>query len=539
MNTAMEKNSNNSAMVTVAHTAMLDPKGQRPPGAPPPAPAGGGLPNPLVLIRRAMAHWPVAAVVMVIGALATVQVIRMRKPVYRSETVVFYRQGVLSGDATPSDQMLRTLGTKLKETLLAQSNLKKIIDENHLYQDIVDKRGYSDAVDQFRKQLDFKARSTDTFAISFQGSSREEAQTVTSRLADMLVEENSRSRQERAKESTDFLDAQKKRSDEKLDSLEKEFAQFMASHPEFVTDSGGRAGAAIRDKLKKDGIVATPDRPTTTRRRYSGSPLPTGGRVTNDASSMAGGPAAPPVDPFLLATRQQAMTELISANKDLTEKSVRFTDQHPDVRAAKARVAVAEAKLQEADAAIQAAQPPPPPPPVKLPEDPYADPNKAAPPKEVPVARADPTDSPKDKPAEKPPEPPGKDSQLVNLETEWNRLNREVAKAREEQKQLEGRLFQAEITASSEIGGYAATIAILDPAFRPAAPSGAPNRTILIGGFIASLLVGIVLAAARGILLDDRLFDASEIDNLGLAPVLAVVPKVKPAPNANPRGARA
>jgi uncharacterized protein involved in exopolysaccharide biosynthesis len=535
----MEKNSNNSAMVTVAHTAMVDPKGQRPPGAPPPAPAGGGLPNPVVLIRRAMAHWPVAAVVMVIGALATVQVIRMRKPIYRSETVVFYRQGVLAGDATPSDQMLRTLGTKLKETLLAQSNLKKIIDENHLYTDIVDKRGYSDAVDQFRKQIDFKARSTDTFAISFQGSSREEAQTVTSRLADMLVEENSRSRQERAKESTDFLDAQKKRADEKLDGLETELAQFMATHPEFVTDSGGRAGAAIRAAEKKNGIVASGgDRPTI-RRRFTGGPLPIGGRAIPDMPAAAGGPAAPPVDPVLLAQRASLMAELIAANKDLNEKSVRFTDQHPDVRAAKARVASAEAKLQEAEAAIQAAQPPPPPPPVKLPEDPYADPSKATPPKDVPVAKADPTDSPKDKPAEKPPTPPGKDSQIVNLETEWNRLNREVGKAREEQKQLEGRLFQAEITASSEIGGYAATIAILDPAFRPAAPSGAPNRTILIGGFVASLLVGIILAAARGILLDDRLFDASEIDNIGLAPVLAVVPKVKPAANASPRGARA
>src|SRR5262245_42003746 len=136
----MEKNLNTSPMVTVAQAAAGgEPKGARP-GAPPSP--GSGLPNPMVIIRRALAHWPVAAIVMFIGVLATAQVVRMRKPLYRSETVIFYRPGVLSGDGASQTDVLRTLGTKLKEMLLSQSNLKKILDEKHLYQDVVDKRGY-------------------------------------------------------------------------------------------------------------------------------------------------------------------------------------------------------------------------------------------------------------------------------------------------------------------------------------------------------------------------------------------------------------
>jgi uncharacterized protein involved in exopolysaccharide biosynthesis len=516
----MEKNPNTNALVTGAQTTTFDPKGQRPPGAPPSPPLGGGLPNPLVIIRRTLAYWPVAAVVMVIGVLATVQFVRVRKSFYKSETVVFYRQGVLTADQTPSDSVLRMLGAKLKETLLAQSNLRKVIDECHLFTDIVDKRGYSDAVDQFRKQIDFKARSTDTFAISFQGSSPEQALTVTARLADMLVEENAKTRQERVRESTEFFDAEKTRMDEELDRLEKELAQFMADHPEFVTDSAGRAGAAVRAEVKKAG-TALSDR-MIGRRRYLGG-----------STRLRGADAAridPPVDPVLIATRNQAMSELIAAKKELQEKTVRFTDQHPDVRNANARMAAAEAALLKADQAIMAAQPPPSPSPsaIKLPEDPYqASWGQPGGPREPGIATADPAGKPK------PPET------LVTLEAEWSRLNREVAKVRQQQGQLETRLFQADLNASSELGGYAATIAILDPAFKPTDPTGVPKRTIFLAGFLASLLAGIVLAAARGVLLDDRLFDASEIDGLGLVPVLAVVPKAKQPDEAKPRGIRA
>ena len=46
-------------------------------------------------------------------------------------------------------------------------------------------------------------------------------------------------------------------------------------------------------------------------------------------------------------------------------------------------------------------------------------------------------------------------------------------------------------------------------------------------GVGAALIFGLLLAAARGLLLDDRLFDASEVDSLGLVPLLGSVPKAK------------
>jgi hypothetical protein len=501
----MEKNPITNPMVTVTQTRVGDPTGPRPAGGPAAPLPPGGLPNPKVIVRRTMASWAVAVVVLVLGTLGTVQGISMRKRLYQSETVVVYRPDVVSSEGAPTPDALRSLGAKLKENLFAQSNLTKVIDEFHLYTDVVNKRGYSDAAEVFRKQIVFKARSNDTFAISFQGSTREETQKVTARLAEVLAEENTKARQYRAKEGTEFAKAEKARLDEDLERSEKDLAQFLAEHPEFATEGAGR------------GLAGGPG----PNRRF---PMPGGGGKPGPAPpntpALTGPLTALAVDPLLIAARTQAMNELITARKELSDKSLRFTGQHPDVRVATARVAAAEVALQKAEQAILAAQPAPPPAnPVPMPEDPYAD----SPPK-APIARgpAVPNKAPVD------PKAKAGEQRFAELSLEWERLKREVARLRQQQSTLDAKLFNAEISERSAVGGYTATIAILDPAYWPTSPSGTPNKTILLGGLVASLLAGIALAAARGLFLDDRLFDPSEIEDLGLVPVLGVVPKLKP-----------
>ena len=46
-------------------------------------------------------------------------------------------------------------------------------------------------------------------------------------------------------------------------------------------------------------------------------------------------------------------------------------------------------------------------------------------------------------------------------------------------------------------------------------------------GLAASIVVGVVLSAAWGLFLDDRLFAASEIEGIVMVPVLGVVPREK------------
>ncbi|WP_433933739.1 GumC family protein [Sorangium cellulosum] len=504
---------------------------QQPAGLPPPQeplgalpadasarPAGPQPPSISAMINRTLAHWYVAVLVALAGVGFTVLVVQSRKPAYRSETVIFYREGVKATYLGPDGpDPLRTLSARLKETLLARSNLEKVVTEFNLFPDVLEKRGMVDAVDRLRLKITFKARSTDTFAISAEGETREQAQEVTQRLADILVEETTRMRRSQAKLTNEFLDAELKRAEQDVEKAEAELAAFLAQHPEFAAEQaapgGAQTGAAIRAQERRttgaDPTLEALERQVPRlRARLTGKP-------EQAAPSSPGG--AP--SPALVRQRDQAEQELATARRDLADKQSRFTEQHPDVRAAAARVSNAEAALRRAEEAL--ILPPPPEPIVEVAATDEAEKAKiksqlAALEREIAARRgakkgnaADASETAK---------------QIINTETEWSRLSREKARAQQRLADLEGKSFRAEMAASSEQGGYSAQIEVLDPAYRPSAPSS-PSRLILaIGGLFMSIAAGIAAAAARGIVFDDRVYDMEDIDRMALAPVLVIVP---------------
>ncbi|WP_437678030.1 GumC family protein [Sorangium sp. So ce131] len=483
-------------------------------------------PSVASMINRTLAHWYVALIVAIAGVAFTALVVKSRKPAYRSETVIFYREGVKSTYLGPDGpDPLRTLAARLKETLLARSNLQKVVEEFNLFPDVVEKRGMVDAVDRLRSKITFKARSTDTFAISGEGETRELAQEVTQRLADILVEETTRMRKTQAQMTNEFLDSELKRAEQDVEKAETELAAFLAEHPEFAAETaspgGAQTGAAIRAQERRATDVdptleALERQAPRLRARLTGQPQ-------QAAPSVGGAPS-----PALVRQRDQAEQELANARRDLADKQSRFTEQHPDVRAAATRVSNAEAALRRAEEAL--ILPPTPDPVVEVAATDEAEKAKirsqlAKIEREIAARRsakkgnaADASETAK---------------QIINTETEWSRLSREKTRAQQRLADLEGKSFRAEMAASSEQGGYSAQIEVLDPAYRPSAPSGPSRLLLAIGGLFLSVAAGIAAAAARGIVLDDRVYDMEDIDRMALAPVLVVVPAAPRAPRGN------
>jgi protein tyrosine kinase modulator len=490
-------------------------------GQPPP-----GLPNFAVLARRIFGNWPIIVGALVIGAPISLKVVKGKVPSYKSEGTLIFRGGV-NGD--PSIEALKSLGNRVKETAVASSTLKRVIDDLHLSKRATETGDYEGLIASLRPKIETKPKTPDTFIITFDGTSPDDAQQFAQRLCEVMMEENMRSRQGRAKDSIDFLESEKKRADDDLGKAEKERTLFMSLHPEFAID--GKDGTTIRaeqkatatQKKKAAGNAARVQRASGTGK--SSGPAPTPGFGAS-APAAAGAPA---VDPVLVAARNQARNEVSAARKQLAEKSINLTEQHPDVRAAAARLAAAESALEQAEAAVAAAQPNDPPPPapvVVMGADPYEEPSaepKAAPPPTA-VAAGDPA---AEKPKPRPRISEAGEPVAVEIEAEWSRINREVAETKARRGQLETRLFQAEIAANSEVSGYGSQMVMPEPATRATAAAGTDPRILRVGGVVAALILGVLLAAVRGILLDDRLFDASEVDALGLAPLLGSVPRGK------------
>jgi uncharacterized protein involved in exopolysaccharide biosynthesis len=481
--------------------------------------AGVELARLLGILRRAIFNWKPSALIIAIGLMAGVGFAVLRKPSYRSETIVIYRQGVRLNDERGGVSL--TLGARLEEMLKARGRLEGLIDELALYEKLKQQKGVSDAIEEFRKDIQFKARSTDTFAIAYKGPDPEQVQRVTARLAQTLIEENQRLRVEQAKVQTEFLAAEKTRAETELKSKERQLAQFLSEHPEFALDQNASAsGVAVRAREREAAKDGMRDSSLDALRRQS---MRLDAAIAGETSVYATSDA--PADPEAEAARASAESALSAARSDLNAKRNTLTDQHPDVIAAKNRVAAAEKALQDAEAKVAAS---------RLQNtaaagaklDPEAAKQKLRDKKrkidaEIAQREKASTKAADDKSAA--PAPATEEAtSIVGLETSWARLSRDVSEARDQMTQLERNYFRAQIEASSSLGGYSDQVVVLDPAFMPTRPEPPGKSLIVIIAGGLSFVLAMIVALLRA-LLDRRIYE--EADLARIAPILAVVPR--------------
>ena len=479
-------------------------------------------------LRRTLRFWPAVAIALAVGALASAGFLFFKKPTYKSETVILYSEGIKQGEGDEARDASRSVTMRLKEILTSRAELARVVEQFHLYPDVVREHGPMAAVDELRKHVEFKAPGGDSFGIAFEGTSPEQAKRVTEQLAQLVIDQDSSLRKKLATTTRDFLELEKMGTEARLKDAEQSLAAFMAAHPRFALDATPlTTGAAIRATLSPaPGTTAvTPGAPFAPAQRGA-APAPR--RVAVDPTATAA---------LHDATEEQgrATAAFEAAQSRLTDLQSRFTPQYPDVRnaqaeadRAKARLAAAGAELARlqtqsarpasaAQASVTAAAeavaegaPAPSGPPVITP---VGDAQKAAPTRVA--ARAT-------QAAAVPPRTGAREHDLVALETEWVRLTRGVTEARQHQEHVESALFKADLTANSEDAGHGVSVSVIDPAYLPEKPVP-PGRSIVVGLILAvSLVIGLI-AAAAGAALDDRIFDYNDL--APIAPALVEVPR--------------
>jgi uncharacterized protein involved in exopolysaccharide biosynthesis len=480
----------------------------------------------VTIAGRAFRFWPAASLVVLVGTVAAILFTFTRARLYKSETLILYSEGLRSGDAgalEPGDPA-RKLALRLKEMALSRLRLQQIIDEYKLYPDIMAERGTVDAVDEMRSHIAFRVKDGDTFGLSFEGDDPARVQSITARLGVALIDENSKNRAEQAEATREMLDAERKHADDELRDKEAALNRFLTKHPEFVKEA---QRPQTRTKPGLDPTLLALEREASRLQERLGSSSSPKKPVVARAAPVSD--AAP--DPRLVTARTAAEQELQQAQRDLAEKLSQFTDQHPDVKAARAVVLAAEAKVQRAKDAIAAAN---------SSADVAAQQKAAADEADEGIIDRSTLESQlgkvnqeiadyknrqrrrQDAAEEKQQQQSGA-TWIVALENEWSQLSRDVQEARAHVGQLNEKQFKMTVLAGNSASRNA-TLEIIDPAYRPTHPSKPSRSLLLIVGLLLSIGLGMAAALVLA-LMDDRLYDRIDVEQLELLPLLAVVPR--------------
>lgn len=485
-----------------------------------------------VLARRAPAFWRGALVVFfVVFTMGILAILRMPR-IYESETVILARDAIRTDpyDNTPRIQAQR-LGPKIKDMLLARSRLEKIIVELGLYQEEVEKFGMLEAVQEMRTQIGFRTRDSDMFVISFQSTDRDLAQLVTARLAESMIEEFVRDNVDRTQAARDFLAEEEKRAEEDLEEKNRALSEFLARHPEFAWDTQ-RAFPGMPAPM----VPVMPTAPSAPPPlRLSSDPELAAlqrekARLEEQLAAARPRIAANPELKALEEARDRARAALQQAQAELAEKRQKLTEEHPDVIAARSRALAAGKAFGEAEAAYSKAaaaarsttssgnE-------ARIREQ-LAAVREAIAARERALSRNQPSTSKKQTQ-----KTPTSTWTTVELETEWQRLIREVTEARRLKDDIAARRARAELAASATASSGSMLMTIIDPAFRPTRPIK-PKRMVLGAMTLAlSAALGVLWTFAR-VITDDVIFDAADIESARGPNVLVSVPR-DPVPKAH------
>jgi succinoglycan biosynthesis transport protein ExoP len=171
----------------------------------------------------------------------------------------------------------------------------------------------------------------DTYYVRFVDSSPEDAQRIVNRLAQVFVEENSKSRETRAQDTSQFIEGQLRASETRLNALESRLRTmketFMGRLPE-QTNANLAMVSAMQRQLESAS--------TTMRGEQDRLSM-----IERQIESMQQG-----ADEMVSATRgtpaETAQSRVLTLKRELANAQLTYTDKHPEIVRLRDEIATAE-----------------------------------------------------------------------------------------------------------------------------------------------------------------------------------------------------
>lgn len=511
-----------------------------------------------MLALRGLSYWKGMLVVLLLGGTAAIVVAMHVQRVYRSECTVFAKPRIRTDDrddsGTSPDALMRQ-EARLKDMLTTRGRLESAIKRFRLYPDVVASKTLQDAVEKMKPHVGFRSLEGAQYVISFDGNDPDVVQKVTEYLASSLIDDYAAGDLDDLQREADFLAKEEERSLSGLEDATKALTIFLADHPEFALEA---TKAAATTPLGTNPTAGIPLMPSTPRDAVATKDPELAAlyreRTRLDAEARSAVAAVPGVvavsssgkaldDQIAQAQAgvEAAAKRVAETQADVAAKSASLTEDHPDMRAARIAAEAAARQLHEAKVQLAALQQ------LKangtgtpLSETSQVPPEIASKLKLVDaqitarraqLARAGGSDA---RPAgassssqvKLPPTSPAVTA-VVELETDWQRLLRALNEAKEHHDELKARAERAKLALEAAHAQANERMAIVDPPYRPTHPSKGGRTNAALAGLAMTWLLAIGYATLR-VTLDDRLIDGDDVEALGVAQVLGVVPRLDP-----------
>lgn len=241
---------------------------------------------------------------------------------------------LLQGLAVTPD--LQTRVQLMTRMLLSRSNLEKVASEADLDLTARTRQQKQEVLDRLNRRIRISSYGGDIYTISYVNNDPKTAQKVVQTLLNILMETSLGTTQQDSSNAQAFLRTQLDAYSTELNDAERKLAQFKKQHVGLMPSEGGsdyytRLQSAQQDLNKlQDKLQLAENRRETLR---------------SELSSMQQGakPAAISQNPQVQAFNQ----ELAADRNQLNDLLLKYTDQHPDVIAMRARIKRLKAQRAE------------------------------------------------------------------------------------------------------------------------------------------------------------------------------------------------
>jgi polysaccharide chain length determinant protein (PEP-CTERM system associated) len=277
---------------------------------------------------------------------------------YLLKTPKWYRAGTLvlvSPQKIPENYIKATVTSTVEERLqaiaqeiMSRTRLEKVILEYKLYPEKVLSLPMEAVVESMQKDIKIDVpnnpRDRNHFTISYVGKDPTVVAAVTNKLASLFVEENLKIREQQSVGTTEFLESEMKTNKEKLDQAEVMISDFKRRHINELPENRD-ANLKILEQLNlqsqkiNEAIRGAEDRKLIIQNQLANVPY------LSETGSGSGASRAGVPSPS--TGNQPLVLQLSQLKNQLENLQTTYTDNHPDIRVTKKKIADLEKKLTD------------------------------------------------------------------------------------------------------------------------------------------------------------------------------------------------